>query len=144
VDDFNWDVAKQGSVAVWDRMLELNRQIDEATPDQTTTKWRDERNLLEIVYEMLERGYTFEAPNFEHSEGDRFTVHEGRVVVPCNALQGVGTNAGTAVKNAWRERPFQTVEDLQDRGHANKTVIEGLRAAGVLDGMEESNQISMF
>ena len=105
---------------------------------------KNEKTLLEVIYEMLARGYEFEAPSFEYSAADHFTVHDNRVVVSLNALEGIGTSAARAIMDAYNERPFETIEDIQVRGKANKTAIEALRGIGLLDGMDESNQLSFF
>ncbi|MBQ3964461.1 MAG: hypothetical protein II682_03370, partial [Firmicutes bacterium] len=57
---------------------------------------------------------------------------------------GIGTSAARSIMEAYAERPFETIEDIQVRGKANKTAIEALRAIGLLDGMDESNQLSFF
>lgn len=144
VDDFNWEVIRGGSDLVWARIEELDRIMEEAPIGTTITKEKNEKTALEIVYEMLARGYEFLPPSFAHSEGDFFSVRDGKVVVPLNALDGVGTSAATAMMAAYREMPFATVEDIQVRGKANKTVIDALRASGMLEGMEESNQMSFI
>ena len=41
-------------------------------------------------------------------------------------------------------RPFETIEEMQHRAKVNKTAIESLKHAGVIDGMPEANQICMF
>ena len=144
VEDFNWDAVKLGQQAVWDRMMSIDKEIAEAERGKNTTKLQNERTVLELAYEMYARGYEFEKPSLESSAPDRFLVKDGRVVVPFNALNGVGTSAATSLFDAYRERPFQTVEDMQTRGRANKGVLDVLRAEGILDGMAESDQISMF
>ncbi len=144
VEDFNWDVVKGGIRMVESRMDEIDQYLDEVPPGKTVTKEKNEKTLLEVIYEMLARGYEFEAPSFEYSAADHFTVHDNRVVVSLNALEGIGTSAARAIMDAYNERPFETIEDIQVRGKANKTAIEALRGIGLLDGMDESNQLSFF
>ena len=45
--------------------------------------------------------------------------------------------------NAREEEPFFSVEDLQIRAKISKTVIEMLRANGVLDNINETDQMTM-
>ena len=42
------------------------------------------------------------------------------------------------------EGQFLSVEDLKKRGKAGSAVVDMLRAHGALDGLTETNQISMF
>ena len=37
-----------------------------------------------------------------------------------------------------------SVEDLQKRGKVSGTLIEKMRSMGILDGMDESSQLSLF
>ena len=43
-----------------------------------------------------------------------------------------------------KKRPFQSIEDLQKRGKVSGTIIETMRSLGILNGMDESNQLSLF
>ena len=41
-------------------------------------------------------------------------------------------------------RPFISIEDLQKRAKISSTIIEKMRMMGILDGMDESSQLSLF
>ena len=74
----------------------------------------------------------------------KFKVNEGKVVLPFVAINGMGEGAAGALARGYKERPYETVEDVIERGKVNKTVIEELRSHGVLDGLPETAQISFF
>jgi len=46
--------------------------------------------------------------------------------------------------NACREQEIYSVDDLRMFSKASKTVIEILKKNGVLDGLDETNQMTMF
>ena len=46
--------------------------------------------------------------------------------------------------NACRENEVYSVDDLRKYSRASKTVIEILRRNGVLNGLTETNQLTMF
>ena len=71
-------------------------------------------------------------------------MHDGKVVVPICALDGVGESVGRVIEQERKIRPFSTIEDLQARAKVNKTAVETLRKFGVLGDMPESDQISLF
>ena len=71
-------------------------------------------------------------------------MNNGRVQLPFVAISGMGEGAATAFAKGYEERPYETVEDIMDRGKVNKTVVEELRAHGVLEGLPETAQISFF
>lgn len=145
IADFNWSVIREGSDSILKRITEI-----ESKGDNATKKEADEQIVLELAYEMYSRGYNFVPPTLAESTAMQFTVkgdyHEGSgsVIVPLCALTGVGESAGCAIENENAEKPFETVEEVYLRAKVNKTAIEALREAGVLEGMPETDQLSFF
>ena len=64
--------------------------------------------------------------------------------MPFSALGGLGENAAASIVAARDEEPFFSVEDLQTRARLTKSVIEVLRSNGVLDGLDETDQLTFF
>ena len=136
---FKWDVISRGRDAVIRQLEGIMRM------ERSEQKKKDQEiTVYEIVYEMMSRGYEFEAPTIENSPALRFDVHDGKVVVPICALDGVGESVGRAIEAERAKRPFSTVEDLQSRAKVNKTAVETLRKFGVLGDMPDSDQMSLF
>ncbi len=136
---FKWDIISQGRDAVM-RQIENIQRMERSEQK----KKEQEMTVYEIVYEMMSRGYEFEDPTIENSPALRFDVHDGKVVVPICALDGVGESVGRVIEQERKIRPFSTIEDLQARAKVNKTAVETLRKFGVLGDMPESDQISLF
>lgn len=145
VADFNAPVILRGSEAIQERIAEVA-----AKGRNATAKEKDEVIVLEVAYEMYARGFEFESIVFGKSEGKRFTVdrepgpNEGKVVLPFMALNGVGENAAKAIAGEYEVRPYETVEEIQQRAGVGKSTIEVLREFGVLEGMPETDQLSFF
>jgi DNA polymerase-3 subunit alpha (Gram-positive type) len=139
VTDFNWDVIQKGSRYILDRIdfLELKGR-------NATKKEEDEIIVLEVAYEMYSRGFQFENPKLGESKAVRFSLKDGKIQIPLCALDGVGENAGRAIEDAYSLTPFATVDDLRERTRVNKTAIEALRNCGALDGIQESDQMSLL
>ncbi len=139
VTDFNWEVIQKGSRYILDRVdfLELKGR-------NATKKEEDEIIVLEVAYEMYSRGFQFESPKLGESKAVQFTLKDGKIQVPLCALDGVGENAGRAIEDAYSLTPFATVDDLRERTRVNKTAIEALRNCGALDGIQESDQMSLL
>ncbi len=57
---------------------------------------------------------------------------------------GVGVNAATSIYEEAQRSPFISKEDLRLRCKISKTVIETLSNCGALEGMDETNQLSLF
>lgn len=136
---FDESVILRGQKAVEDRMDEIDRLGKAATK-----KEESEYTVLEVAYEMYARGYEFAPARLGVSDALKFRVADGKVVLPFVAITGMGEGAATAFADGYDHRPYETVEDVMERGHVNKTVIEQLRADGVLEGLPETAQISFF
>ena len=52
-------------------------------------------------------------PSLKYSEAARFSVKEGRVVVPISGLNGVGDTIARSIMEAQEDRPFATIEDMR-------------------------------
>ncbi len=139
VTDFNWEVIQKGSRHILDRIdfLELKGR-------NATKKEEDEIIVLEVAYEMYSRGFQFESPKLGESKAVQFSLKDGKIQVPLCALDGVGENAGRAIEEAYFKSPFATVDDLRERTRVNKTAIEALRNCGALNGIQESDQMSLL
>ena len=64
--------------------------------------------------------------------------------MPFSSLPGLGENAAQNIIAAREEEPFFSVEDLQTRAKLTKAVIEILRRNGVLDHLDETDQLTIF
>ena len=139
VANFDEKVILKGQQAVWDRMTEIEQMGKDASKKEEA-----DITVLEVAYEMYARGYEFAHARLGESDATKFRVNNGRVQLPFVAINGMGEGAATAFAKGYEERPYETVEDIMDRGKVNKTVVEELRAHGVLEGLPETAQISFF
>ena len=78
------------------------------------------------------------------SDINAFRLEDGKIRCPFTSLPGLGESAAIPIVEARKDGAFLSVEDLQNRGHVGSSVIEILRTHGALEGMAESNQLSMF
>ena len=63
--------------------------------------------------------------------------------MPFSSLPGLGENAAKNIIEARDQEPFFSVEDLQIRAKLSKSVIDMLRVNGVLDNVNETDQLTM-
>ena len=63
---------------------------------------------------------------------------------PLNSIPGFGGVAADGIERARKEGEFMSINDLRIRAGLGKSGIELLRNAGCLEGMSESNQMSLF
>lgn len=139
VADFNSEVILKGSNAILTRIDGIL-----AKGKNATKKEEDEMTVLEVAYEMYSRGYEFAPITFGISDGAKFYEHDGKVLLPFMAVSGIGETAAKALADECKKCPFETIEELKSRTKISNANIESLRAMGVLEGMPETDQLSMF
>ena len=112
--------------------------------DKASARDKDTATCLELVLEMNLRGIRFLPVDLYRSDVRRFLMEDGNIRCPFISLPGLGESAAAQIAEARKERPFISVEDLRIRGKAGSAIIDMLRAHGALEGLTETNQISMF
>ena len=100
-------------------------------------------STFQIINEMLCRGIGLLPVSLKHSHAKKFLVEDGKIRLPFSALVGLGENAAANIVAAREQEPFFSVEDLQIRAKLSKSVIDMLRANGVLDNISETDQLTM-
>ncbi len=138
-DDFDYTLMGGGK----EKLLE-NKRMLEAKEDEISDKEKRVITIMELCNEMYARGFDFLSVDLKESDAEKFIIKDGNLLPPLNALPGLGTNAAKAICQARDEEAFFSVEDLQQRAKANKTVIQVLRDSGVLQGLPESSQVTFF
>lgn len=106
---------------------------------------KDTVTYLELVLEMLARGFEMERIDLYKSHPTRFTVTETGLRPPLAALGGIGVAAAQSISEA-REigHPFISQEDLRVRAKVGKAAVEKLAEHGALGDLPETDQIDLF
>jgi DNA polymerase-3 subunit alpha (Gram-positive type) len=138
-DDFDLQLMTQGYQAIWNKIEEIEGKGITASPKEKAL-----HTVLEMALEMTARGYNFYPLDLYQSDATKFQVMENGLLPPFGALAGVGESAAKSIVSARAEGPFLSVEDLQQRSRASKTVIELLQGFGCLKDLPETNQLSLF
>ena len=98
-----------------------------------------------MALEATARGIKFLNVDLYKSEATVWTVgSDNEIYPPFNAIDGLGD---TVAKNIVREREinrFLSIEDVQVRGKVSKTLIDKMVEMGILEGLPNSNQLSLF
>ncbi len=139
VANFDEKVILRGQHAVEERLDEIINKGKDASK-----KEEDDIPVLEAAYEMYARGYEFAPARLGISDSMRFLSHEGKVLLPFVAITGVGEGAARTFHEEYLKRPYETIEEVSDRGKVNKTALEEMRQHGVLDGLPETAQMTLF
>lgn len=101
---------------------------------------------LELTLEMINRGYKISNIDIYKSMAKEFIVdHDNKQIIPpFIVIKNLGEGTAESVVEARKDGEFLSIEDLVDRTRLNTSNIENLKELGALDGLPESNQISLF
>lgn len=137
--DFDAESAIRGRGAVKMKMSELKMRGNERS-----TKEDDQYNTLQIVNEMMARGFEFLPVHLHISTGTRYTVEDGKIRLPFCSLKGLGGAAALALEEAGKAGPYLSKEEVGTRAGVGKGVLELLEQAGALTGLPNSSQMTFF
>lgn len=123
-------------------------KLKEAEKKKINEDAKKEKNIyqiLEVAEEMLLRGIVLKKPSLFESQAVKFTVAEaGKIQAPFRAINGISDAQATDLFNCINGQSFLSIEDLRSRSGLKKSTIEILKSNGILDGIQESDQISIF
>lgn len=137
--DFDAESAIAGKSAVKRRMRELNERKNERSAKEDGMY-----ETLQIINEMLARGLEFLPVSLYRSHATNYLCEDGKIRLPFASLKGVGESAAQALMAAREGEPFLSVDDLAQRSGVSKSVIEILSAAGALDELPKTSQLTLF
>ncbi|MNE94138.1 DNA polymerase III PolC-type [compost metagenome] len=66
------------------------------------------------------------------------------LIPPFRTIDGLGDTVAKKIVEEREKGEFLSIEDLQKRGKVSGTLIEKMRSMGVLNGLDESSQLTLF
>lgn len=106
-----------------------------------------EKNLLpilELANEMVERGFKFKMVDLERSDAMNWVIDGDSLIAPFRAIPGLGNSVAKNIVAAREDKPFISKRDLSSRAKVSQSIMDYLNLNGVISGMEEENQMSLF
>ena len=144
LQDYPGDVIVRGLSAIREEMQSLKDKYKESN-SKMTAKDSNKYSVLEVAEEMYCRGIKQSRVDLHKSDKARFKVLEkGFIQPPFNALEGVSDANSIAIFEEIQKGDFISKQDFTMRTKVNKTALEILENHGVLDGLQNENQISLF
>ena len=139
-DDFDIDSMIKGYESVKQRIIEINEKGFDATNKESSIL-----ECLKVALEALARNIKFKPINLYKSHYHDFVIDDdGNLIPPFRAIDGLGEVVAKNIVEEREKREFISIEDLQKRAKLSSTLIEKLRSMGILDGMDESSQLTLF
>ena len=137
-DEFNMVTVLNGKRAIKERIAQL------ASIPNKNVKERAEETNLYLALEMIERGFGFLPVDLMRSDYKVFKIEGNSLRIPLSKIPGLGEKLASAIVIARREKEFTSIEDLSKRSGVTKANIETMKALGILNGMPETEQMSLF
>ena len=139
--DIDYEAAVGGSRVAARKLKEVNVRLKE----NKNAKDEDILTSLQMVSEMLARGYEFLPIELGKSEAKRYLVEDGKIRLPYLSMKGIGEAAAVSMESICHQNTsFLSVDEFQSLAGVSSSVIESLDAAGVFQKLPKSSQISLF
>ena len=148
--DINGVVAALGSMK---GVLVGGAAVARAHMEAVKRRLKEEKNAkdedvlvsLQLVNEMLSRGYEFLPIELGKSLGSKYVVEDDKVRLPFSALKGLGGAAADALERVTiHGEEYISVEELQQASGVGSSILDRLRQVGALGDLPESSQVSFF
>lgn len=140
--DIDIDAAVGGERAAKRRLNELKAIMRDES--KRTPKDEETYIIVQILCEMLCRGYQFLPVNFGKSHATKYLIEDGKLRLPYVAMKGVGENAANAIYAAALKGGYLSAEDMLSQPGITPSLIDALDAAGALGDLPKTSQLSFF
>lgn len=138
---------KYGSMAFGRSRLEQHFKEMEKKAKEVKLTATDQEEIrdMKIVREMYARGFEFAPIDIYTAKADRFTIMDDKSIMPSLAsIDGMGEKAAAAIEKEAKKGKFLSKEDMLNRCKISKTVVETMDNLGLLNGLADTNQLSIF
>jgi len=136
---FSYETMGRGIDKLRYHMSELRKKADNMT-SREGEMLRDMR----IAEEMYARGIEMLPIDLYKSKANAFTI-EGDKIRPCfSSIDGLGESAAAQIEAAAKVGRFISKDDFRSRCKVGRSTCDLLESLGILTGVPESDQISIF
>ena len=130
----------KGYDGIKERIIDIQNKGYEAT-----NKENGQLESLKVALEATARGIKFLKVDLYESEATIWKVkNDTEIYPPFSSIDGLGDTVAKNIVREREKRAFLSVEEVQKRAKVSQTLIDNMRNMGIFDGMEESNQLSLF
>ena len=105
---------------------------------------QDLRTVLEVAEEMHAREIKIEKADIYKSDATKFLIKDGAILPPLAAVDDVSEAMAKDIVEERAKGDFISIEDLTSRTSVNKNALKSLKDLGIIEGIQEENQMSLF
>ncbi|MCR5591129.1 MAG: PolC-type DNA polymerase III [Lachnospiraceae bacterium] len=124
--------------------LKKYRKLADEAGTKMTSKQENTLKDLKIAEEMYARGFEFMPIDIFRARAHHCQIIDGKIMPRLDCIDGLGDKAADGVAEAAKDGPFLSREDFRNRTGVSKTVTDHMSELGLLSGLPESNQLSLF
>lgn len=136
---FNAEIVAKGYRGVSEAIDEIENKGNDAT-----AKDNEMLSTLQLVREALARGVEFLGVDLSKSDAKAYLPENGKIRMPFNSLPGLGDTAAEKIASVRDSEDIFSIQQLREKSGISKSIVELLRRNGVLKGLTETNQLSLF
>lgn len=138
--DVDVEVMIKGYTAIRERIVEIQEKGYEAS-----NKENGQAESLKLALEASARGIKFLNVDLYKSEATVWVVNNDKEIYPpFSAIDGLGETVAKYIVEERNKRSFMSIEELQKRTKMSSAIVDKMRMMDIFDGMDESNQLSLF
>ena len=140
ITDYDIDTMIKGYTSIRNKIVEIINKGHDATNKESSVL-----DTLKIALELTARGLKIANIDINKSKANEWVVLDDHTLLPpFSTIDGLGDTVALKIVEEREARPFISIEDLQKRGKVSQTLIDKMRVMGILSGMNESSQLSLF
>lgn len=139
--DYDIDAMISGYDEIKNKIVDLQNKGYDMTNKESSIL-----DVLKVALEMTARGFKFSNIDLYKSDGIKFIIDEDNktLIPPFRSLDGLGDTVANKIVEERNKKEFFSIEDLQQRGKVSQTLIDKMRIMGILEGLPETSQLSLF
>ena len=137
---FDYELMCQGQ----DALLRHIREYESKDSSTVQPKEQEQYKAMKVVREMYARGYEFLKIDITKCRATKISIVDGKLMPSLNKIDGLGDSAAAKIVDAVKDGPFLSLDNFRERTECSKTIVEKLVKLGILEGLPESDQLSIF
>ncbi|MCD8015848.1 MAG: PolC-type DNA polymerase III [Lachnospiraceae bacterium] len=136
---FDYELMCQGKERLLYHMADFEKRADSLSKKEQDT-YKDMKSVLE----MYARGLNFVPIDIYKAQATRFQIVGNDIMPSLSSISGLGEKAAASIVDACKDGLFLSKDDFMTRAKVGKTMTDLLADLRILDGLPETNQLSIF
>lgn len=140
INDFKYSTIIKGLESIQKALDEVKDSFDLSQRDKQI------RTVLEVAEEMAARDIKLEKADIYKSDATKFLLSDrkGYILPPLSSVDDVSEAMAYDIVSEREKGEFISIEDLKQRTSVNKNALNSLKSLGIIEGIQEKNQMSLF